>query len=189
MRALARGRSEPYKAESWEAVDDDERALLVDEFRARSAFDAPNDVVAMLADTFIDFGDGYLVGGVLAWKPGEPQVFLTDWVHREVALPDDAMDVLPDVLKGWIEFCLGRKGMEVVDIATVADEVDEVRAEYDRLRSEHSAASPQQRLLHYLADNDIEPADKDAVAEAISVVNATRLAAQAAEGMGRDDHD
>lgn len=189
MRALARGRSEAYKSMDWEGIDDDERALLIDEFQARSAFDAADDVVAMLADTFIDYGDGYLVGGVLAWKPGEPQIFLTDWVHRKVLLPDDAMEILPDVLKGWIEFCLGRKGLEPADIATVVDEVDEFRAEYDRLRSDHSARSPQQQLLRYLADNDIELDDKDAVAEAISVVNATRLAEQAAEAGGSVDHD
>lgn len=181
MRAFARGRSAPYRSDSWEGIDDDERALLIDEFEARSALDATDDVVAMLADTFIDYGDGYLVGGVLEWKPGEPEIFLTDWVHRKVLLPADAMDALPDVLKGWIEFCLGRKGLKPADIATVADEVDQMRADYDRLRSDRSAESPQQQLLRYLADHDIEPGDKDAVDEAISAVNATRLAQQAAE--------
>lgn len=192
FRALARGRSEAYKAqlEEWHGIDDDERALLIDEFQARSDLGAPEDVVAMLADTFVDFGDGYLIGGVLAWKPREPERFLTDWVHRKVLLPDDAMGILPDVLKGWIEFCLGRKGLDPADIATVADEVDEARAEYERLRSDESPSSPHQAILRYLADNDVDVDDKDAVGNAVSAVNAMRLADLAAEAQHEaHDHD
>lgn len=183
MRALARVRAEPYQQQSvrWEAIDDEERALLIEEFQARSAVDAPDDVVAMLADTFVDFGDGYLDGGVLAWKPGEPERFLTDWVHRKALLPEAAVVAVPDALKAWIEFCLGRKGLAPADIEVVADEVDRTREDYETLRRDQSEQSPQQQLLRYLTDNDVDPDDREAIGEAISAVNASRLARLAAE--------
>lgn len=188
LRALARGRAELYKPqpEDWHGIDDEERALLIEEFQARSALDAPDDVLAMLADTFVDFGEGYLHGGVLAWKPGEPERFLTDWVHRRVLLPDDAMDALPEALQAWIAFCLGRKGLETDDIAVVVDEVDQAREEYARLRADESEQSPHQQLMRYIAENEVDLHDRDAVDEAVSIVNATRLADLTAE-IGREE--
>ena len=181
---MARGRALPYRrglGDLGEGIADDERSRLIDEFRSQAKLDLPVDVVTVLADTFVDFGDEYLDGGVLSWKPGEVERFMTDWVHRKVVLDEPEMEALPDVLAPWIEFALGHKGIEPADIAVVVAEVAESRDEYEGLREDESGQGVAAQLMRSMQSAGVDLGDKEAVAQAVSAFNAQRMAELAAE--------
>ena len=71
LRAVAHTRSRSFAVErDRRPISDDERRGLIESFVAGTDAAASEDVLRALADTFVDFGDGYLTGGVLAWSPG-----------------------------------------------------------------------------------------------------------------------
>ena len=111
LRALAHSRSDIFAVESVrQPIGDDERHDLIESFLAENDVVAPEDVLRALADIFIDFGDGCLHGGVLAWSPGDVELFLTDWVGRKVILDADDRAARPEVLRPASEHEAERRG-------------------------------------------------------------------------------
>jgi hypothetical protein len=57
------------------------------------------DVVRSLADVLLDYGDGYIRSGPLAWRPGHVGLFMTNWVPRKAILDAEERIALPAVLR------------------------------------------------------------------------------------------
>lgn len=181
-RALLHWRTSRHRAEhDWQPVPDAERRALLDDFAREHGAELGLDasIVEVLTDTFVDFGDGYIAGGVLAWSPGHVEVFMLEWVHRKVVMDDEAMEALPTVLKAWVRFALGRRGLVDEDIEPVVDAVEQLRDDYTEARSD--AGGPAAQLMSRLMAAGVDLHDSDAVAQAVSSYNAEQIARRALE--------
>ncbi len=160
-------------------ITDAERHRLIDEFIDEQSVEVEQDVAEVLADTFIDFGDGYLHGGVLAWNPGEVELFMLDWVHRKVLLEPACMDALPTVLAAWVSFALRRQGVAPAHITPVVERVTAVRGEYVDALGDSSLAGPAKELMTRLLAAGADLQDHEAVNRAIGAYNAEQNARRA----------
>ncbi|MGL4175157.1 MAG: hypothetical protein ACRCSN_03690, partial [Dermatophilaceae bacterium] len=165
---------------------DDARRHLLDAFAAAHGAELGLDasIVEVLADTFVDFGDGYLDGGVLAWSPGEVERFLTDWAQRKVLLEDEVAAELPRVLRAWVGFALRRAGLAPEHIGPVVEAVDEFERDYlDGVAEGRSGtAGVAAELMAYLAERGVDLDDSGAVAQGVSAFNAERNARSLLDG-------
>ena len=176
-RALAHWRTRRHRRDvEWEPLPDDERRRLLGDFAAEHATSIDPGIVEVLADTFIDFGDGYLHGGVLAWSPGEVARFMLDWVHRKVSLEPECIDALPTVLAAWVRFALGRRGLAVEHITPVVDAVAAAQDEFHDLSTDGSAAGPAKEILARILAEGIDLHDREAVDRVIGAYNAEQNA-------------
>jgi len=177
VRALAHWRTRGHRRDvAHEPLPDDERRLLLDDFVAQQTVGADLDVVEVLTDTFIDFGDGYLHGGVLAWSPGEVERFLHDWVHRKVFLEPECMDALPAALAAWVEFALRRRGIPEQHIVPVVAAVAQAEDEFHALQADGSAAGPAKEVLSRILAAGVDLHDHSEVDRVIGAYNAERTA-------------
>ena len=179
-RALAHWRTRGHRRDDdpYEPIPDAERRALIDGFLAGwvGSPDTADADIEILADTFVDFGDGYLHGGVLAWSPGEVERFLVDWVHRKVLLdPADARAV-PEVLAGWVRFALRRRGLAEEHIQPVVATVEELADEYRRVGQDGSADGPAKELVARIVAAGVDPSDREAVDRVIGAYNAEQNA-------------
>lgn len=184
FRALAHARSRSFAVRSdRQPISDDERHDLIASFVAENDVVAPEGVLQVLADTFIDFGDDCLRGGVLAWSPGEVEHFLCDWVVRKVILDAEDRDALPAALRAWVGFVLRRRGLLEQDIAPVVAAVEELADEFRDALDDESAWGTGKQVMTALVERGVDLSDKDAVAAAIRAYNAEQLARRLQESM------
>ncbi len=177
FRAYAHWLTRGHRRETdWEPLPDDERERLLDEFAAEHRLDLDADVVRVLADTFIDFGDGYLRGGVLAWNPGEVGHFLLDWIHRKVILEPEVQPHVPDALRAWVSFALTRRGLAPEHIAPVVDAVTELEDDYAAASTDSTLHGPAKEITARLLAAGLDLTDADAVDRAIREYNAEQVA-------------
>jgi len=160
----------------WEPLPDDERERLLDEFGGQHGLDLDDDVVRLLADTFIDFGDGYLLGGVLAWSPGEVEHFLLDWIHRKVILEPEVQPHVPQALRAWVTFALTRRGLTSEHIAAVVDTVTELEDAYAEASTDSALHGPAKEITSRLIAAGVDLHDEEAVNRAIGEYNAEQIA-------------
>ncbi|HET7396905.1 MAG TPA: hypothetical protein VFJ94_00145 [Intrasporangium sp.] len=189
-RSVVLARARPYAVEHGAPpIADDARRELLDAFALHAAQVVPSvpaEVVEVLADTFIDFGDGYLPGGVLAWSPGEVERFLLDWVLRKVVLDPADWQALPDVLAAWVEFALRRRNLDEDDIAVVVATVGELTPEFRDAAGDESSFGPGAQVLRALQAQGADLTDRAALEQAVRAYNAGRLAEIAFEGQQQE---
>ncbi|HEY8721403.1 hypothetical protein [Pengzhenrongella sp.] len=177
IRSLAHWRTRGrHRDVDREHASDDERRGLIDDFIAAQDDDEDQGFLEVLADTFIDFGDGYLHDGVLAWSPGEVERFMLDWVHRKVLLEPDCVEPLPRVLARWVEFALSRRGLAPEHIAMVVNMVDALEEKYVEAAADNWRAGPAKAIMSRLLAEGTDLDDKEAVDGAVRAYNAERLA-------------
>jgi hypothetical protein len=104
---------------------------------------------------------------------------MLEWVHRKVVMDDEAMEALPTVLKAWVRFALGGRGLVDEDIEPVVDAVEQLRDDYTEARSD--AGGPAAQLMSRLMAAGVDLHDSDAVAQAVSSYNAEQIARRALE--------
>lgn len=183
LRAYAHWLTQGHRRETeWEPLPDDERARLLDEFTGQHGLDLDDDVVRLLADTFIDFGDGYLLGGVLAWNPGEVEHFLLDWIHRKVILEPEVQPHVPEVLRVWVAFALERRGLRPEHIDPVVDVVTELEDAYAEASTDSTRHGPAKEITSRLIAAGVDLHDPEAVNRAIGEYNAEQVARRMVEG-------
>lgn len=184
LRALAHARSRAYleKWPDWQPAPEVERQGLIDAFVAEAALELPEESVRLLADLFIDFGEGYLVAGPLAWNPGEVGRFLLDWVPRKAVLDAEDRVLLPAVLRAWVAFALRRRGLDEEDIEPVVSVVDELEEEFGEAYDDESAWGPGKQVMAALLQRGVDVNDQQAVEHAVRAYNAEQLARRLVEG-------
>lgn len=165
----------------WEPLPDPERRALIQQFRAEHGPDLGLEpsIVEVLADTFIDFGEGYLVDGVLSWSPGEVERFLLDWAQRKVILEPEVVAELPKVLRVWVGYALRRRGLAEEHVAPVVEAVDEFADDYLREAGSGPGSAPRgpaAELMSRLIAEDVDLDDKDAISRVVGAYNAEQNA-------------
>jgi hypothetical protein len=189
-RALAWSRCRDHLSQKWtepdwtepERLPESEIRRLVDGFTAASGRD--DETMRSLAEMFLDYGEGYIHSGPLAWSPDQVMLFLTDWLPRKGILDAAQRVALPDALRLWLTFALTERGTDHRWITPVTDAVglhlDAFRAAFD----DKSAWGPGKQVTAAISDLDLEIdfSDRQSVQEAVSALNAHRLA----EGLARE---
>jgi hypothetical protein len=177
-RAFAYWRTRGHLRErDWEPVPDNERRGLIDDFAAEHGTELGLDAetVEVLADTFVDFGDGYLHDGVLAWSPGEVERFLLDWAQRKVVLEPEWVQAMPQVLRAWVAFALRRRGLAEEHIQPVLEAVDAHAATYlERVGT--APKGPAAELTARALAQGVDLQDQNALARLVGEYNAEQNA-------------
>jgi hypothetical protein len=180
IRRLAWARARAFAPEpaDWEPLPDAERARLIDDFVAGPAADleAAVDTVRSVADLFIDYGDGYVHGGHLAWSPGEVELFLADWLPRKAVLDAEQLAVLPDALRRWVRFALELRGVEEEWIEPVVAAVEEFEEQFRTSYDDEASWGPARQVVALLQERGVDLDDQAAVEQAIQAFNAEQLA-------------
>ena len=177
VRALAWERCRSYLPEwpEFESLPAARRQELIDEFVAE--LDGLNETVARsLADLFLDYGDGYIPAGALAWSPGWVAVFLTDWLPRKAVLDAEQRVALPETLRRWLRFVLVRRGVEAGWIDPVVAAVEECLPDFVEAFDDEASWGPAKQIAAALAARGVDLTDRAAVEQAVSAYNAERLA-------------
>lgn len=175
-RALAWTRCRGHAGEppEWEPLPDEQRQQLVDDFVTTGVPD--DDVTRSVADLFLDYGDGYIQAGPLAWSPTEVQLLLADWLPRKAALDAEQRAALPGLLKRWVAFVLGRRALQPEWIEPVVAAVDEYVDEFERAFDDESSWGPAKQIASDLQARGVDMSDPTAVDEGMRALNAERLA-------------
>jgi hypothetical protein len=194
LRALAWSRCRahlPARADLDALVAQEEQAVaehpaLVEEFLQQPDLPAADpDVTRSLADLFLDYGDGYIRSGPLAWSPSHVAMFLVDWLPRKAVLDADQRAALPDTLRRWLRFALTRRGVAAQWITPVVQAVDEALPAFEAAFDDDSSWGPAKQMVAQMEATGIDLTDEDAVQAAIGVINAQNLATRALESRDR----
>ncbi|MER5599902.1 hypothetical protein [Streptomyces sp. NPDC002265] len=183
LRALAWARCRDHLPD-WpehEPLPDTERARLLNAFTTTATHNTDPetaDTIRSLAELFLDYGEGYITVGPLAWSPGHAALFLADWLPRKAVLDHDQRALLPDALKRWVDFALTERGIEPRWITPVIEAVDLHLSDFQDAFDDHTAWGPAKQIATLLTSRGIDPNDQDAVDNAIRTLNAERLARQ-----------
>ena len=91
---------------------EEDREALVDRFLA-SDFLTVDDVEAAedLAHVFVWFACDYGPGDPLRWSQVSVEILLTDFLDRKAILPDETMQLGPEVLRGFVRFAHAERGI------------------------------------------------------------------------------
>lgn len=182
LRALAWARCRDHLPElpEHQPLPDTERTHLIDAFTAATHDTDPEtaDTIRSLAELFLDYGEGYITAGPLAWSPGHAALFLADWLPRKAVLDHAQRTRLPDTLKQWVDFSLTERGIEPRWITPVTEAVDIHLTDFLEAFDDHTAWGPAKQIATLLTSRGIDPNDQDAVNAAIRTLNAERLARQ-----------
>jgi hypothetical protein len=182
VRALAWSRCREFLPE-WPEHDRDqldvERDALVGAFMAQVATAVSErelDAMRSVAELAADYGYGYMARGPLSWSPGWVELFLSDWLPRKALLDDGQRRVLPDTLRRWVSFVLGRRGLSSEWVTPVVDAVAEFLPELEAALDDDTQWGPAKQIAAELTSRGVDLADKRAVDQVISELNAARLA-------------
>jgi hypothetical protein len=143
-----------------EAPDLDRAPLLSAFTRIPAVRNVDPVVVESLADLFLDFGEGYIEAGPLAWSPGHVSALLIDWLPRKASLDADQRRDLPDVLRAWVRFALEGRGLEERWIVSVEEAVDEFLPEFREAFDDPGAWGPREAIADELIARGIELTDR-----------------------------
>ena len=127
-----------------EALSEADRDELLDEFVASTEAGllvdggADPDLIGELAFHILNFSLDYVHGEPLRFSPVMVEIFCTSWAPRKALLDDAGLDLLPDVLRSWIEFAARRR--EIPD-AAMNGALDAVENYEPTLRAEAGDAS------------------------------------------------
>ena len=157
-------------AETYE-LSDEERDALVDAFVASPHFFGLPDDAREIGETICEFADDG-DGNPLRWSPVVVEIFLTDWMPREVIADGDFFRSVPDVLRAWIRFAGERRGLDAGLIDETVQSIDQWLGEYEELVEEPAARAVAEQLVEALSGGGVDFADGDAVRSFLDDYNA-----------------
>ncbi|WP_433435816.1 hypothetical protein [Nonomuraea sp. CA-141351] len=175
-RALAWSRCRDHLPD-WperDSLPEAERHRLIQQFITANNLD--DEVSRSLAELFLDYGEGYIVSGPLAWSPAEVMLLLTDWLPRKAILDAAQRTALPNALRQWLTYALEQRGSDPRWIAPVVDAVDDHLREFRQAFDDDISWGPAKQIATALTDRGVDLTDRQAVDDAIRALNAERLA-------------
>lgn len=104
------------------------------------------------------------------------ELLLTDWLPRKAVLDAAQRAALPDVLRRWVAYALGRRGVDARWITPVVDAVDAHLPAFRQAFDDGTSWGPAKQIAAALTDRGIDLTDRQAVDDAIHALNAERLA-------------
>ena len=174
LALLPPGGMVPESAELSEADRDE----LLDEFVASTEAEvlveggADPELVGELAFHILNFSLDYVHGEPLRFSPVMVEIFCTSWAPRKAMLDDAGLDLLPDVLRSWIEFVGRRRGIPDAAMNGALDAVDHYEPTLRAESGDESNWGPAKLLARSLQAEGIDITDAEAVQTFIDRVNA-----------------
>ncbi|MDQ1426927.1 MAG: hypothetical protein QOK39_403 [Acidimicrobiaceae bacterium] len=175
LRTLPDGDAGPVRVE----VDDEERELLLTAFlRSAGARElirsgrADAGDIEMLAANIVSFCLDYVEGTPLRFSPVMVEMFCCDWAPRKIGADADAFAVLADVLREWIRFAGGRRGIPEEAISAALGAVDDHVAEMLEAAADPRSWGPAKSIVHAMLAKGVDMGDEAAVQEFIYRLNA-----------------
>jgi len=158
------------------------REALSTRFLAQQPTRIDKDDAGHLVGLFLDYGEGNLHGGPLAWTPTDISLFLLDWVPRKTVLDSADRQVLPALLAAWVRFALAERGLEDRWISVVVDAVEEDTQDFLDGFDDPSLYGPAQQLASWLSEEGVDLDDQAGMETAVRQWNAMRLARRLVTG-------
>ncbi|MGH3873106.1 MAG: hypothetical protein ACRDSR_16635 [Pseudonocardiaceae bacterium] len=120
-----------YQRPEW---DDTAQAELARRFLA-SPFGAGFDDAdhRSLLESLLWFGTGYGPGDPLRWSPTAVEILLSDWIPRKIVAEVGYLAKAPDLLRAFIRFCHGERGIRAELTTQTLGAVDEYEPGYQKL--------------------------------------------------------
>ena len=164
-------------AESKE-LNDTDRDELLDEFVASPEAahliqdGADPELIGELAFHILNFSLGYVYGQRLRFSPVMVEIFCCSWAPRKALLDDEGLDVLPDVLRSWIEFVGHRRGIPDAAVDGALEAVERYEPTLRAESGDETNWGPAKLLARSLQAEGIDITDSKAVQSFIDRVNA-----------------
>lgn len=161
-----------------DALNDAARDEILDEFVASPEAgplvdgEADSELICELAFHILNFALDYVYGEPLRFSPVMVEIFCTSWAPRKALLDDDGLDLLPDVLRSWIEFVGRRRGIPGAAISGAIDAVDRYETTLRAESSDEANWGPAKVLARSLQAEGIDITDSKSVQTFIDRVNA-----------------
>jgi Domain of unknown function (DUF6398) len=86
-----------------------------------------------LLESLLWFGTDYGPGDPLGWSPTRVEILLLDWIPRKIVAEAEYLALAPDLLRAFIRFSHGERGIRPELTAETVGAVDEYEAEYQQL--------------------------------------------------------
>lgn len=178
-RVLAHAQPPPsLKTQTQEAdeLPGADREALITRFLAGQPPGADKDDTGHLVGLFLDYGQGHLHGGPLAWTPADVSLFLLDWLPRKAVVDHADREVLPALLAAWVRFALTERGLEERWIRVVVDAVQENTQDFHDGYVDPSLYGPARQFADWVSQAGVDLDDQAAMDTAVRQWNAQRLA-------------
>jgi hypothetical protein len=161
LRELPAGGIAPERKE-W---SEEGTAAIANDFFA-SPFGIPFDRAdeRELLDSVLWFGTDYVTGDPLQWSAVTVEMLLADWFPRKVVAKAAFLSKLPAVLRAYIRYCHGQRGIRAALTTDTLAAVDHFEPEYQRTIRSSRPQGPQALLnamfdARAAAENDFDEDD------------------------------
>lgn len=163
-----------------EAVDDDHdvasiegRDRLLEAFFASPGSPERDDATVTIVAAAIDFAADYAGGDPTRWSPVVVELFMADWLPRKATFETETFARLPDVLRSWVRFAAGQRG---VGAAATEDAVASVGRWEDELRTavaDQDRWGPAKTIAMAMQETGVDMTDQAAIDRFIAAYNAS----------------
>lgn len=145
-------------------LDAAEREALADDFLASPEGERwrGDEDAAFVVRCAIDFGADDNHGGPLRWSPTVVEVFMLDWLPREVMAEPELFTRVPEVLPSWVRYAGRRRSVSSVDDAVAA--VEEYREGMLNAVTDPDTWSLAEAIAEAAIEAGIDPTDDAALA-------------------------
>jgi hypothetical protein len=125
-----------------------------------------------LAHDFIAFACDYGAGDPLRWSPIAIEICLLDWFPRKVTMDDEMARNVPDVMRRWVRYAAGQKGLSDGSIAESLAAIDEFEPQFREAMADPSNFGPAKAMAHEMLADGIDLSDGAAIQRWIDAANA-----------------
>lgn len=139
-------------------ISDAKRATLVRQFRASRHFTGHEQ-----ADEVIEYCIDFSHPDPLRWSPMVVEIFMVDFLPRKASFDLATVKVVPDILKDWVRFALGKKKLEQRWIDEVVDAIEYFAPEFRQNATDPSSFGPAKMIAHLMQGAGVKLTDPAAV--------------------------
>lgn len=146
-----------------EALEASKREAIVKEFLALSNL-PDHDAAESIAWLCLDYACDYTPDGdPFRWSPIVVECFLLGWLPRKAMLDAGEIRAMPEILKAWVGFALGRRGLPSRLIEETKSAVEEFMPAFRRAATDHASFGPAKAITSAMMAAGIDLRDKAAV--------------------------
>jgi hypothetical protein len=139
-------------------VERAERDGLIQEF-LQSPYSTSSGEADLIADYCLDYRCDYGDGDPLRWSPTVVELFMLDHLPRKVTLDANQIRALPEVLRGWVRFALGKRGLEERWIEETETAVDRFAREFRSRVTDPSNFGPAKAIANAMRAAGVDLTD------------------------------
>ena len=125
-----------------------------------------------IARWFIDFACDHGAGDPLRWSPIAVELLLADWFPRKVTLEPDEVAAVPGILRAFVRYAAGRKGLAESVYADTLANIDTMSVHFAEDMADDELAGPAKQIALQMRADGVDLTDEAAVGAWIERRNA-----------------